>query len=206
MAEDKWANPEKMWNERFSQAEPVYGDKPNAFLAAQTSRFQRRMKLLVPADGYGRNGIWLARQGFSVHTVDLSPVGVAQARKTAEAAGLGMTIEQADLALWTWPEAEFDGAFAIFLHLPPEVRAKVHGAMLRSVKPGGLVILEAFSTSQLKYSSGGPKRVELLYTAEMLRQDFAGAEAVVLEEKEVQISEGTMHSGTAAVVNGVFRR
>ena len=206
MAEDKWANPEKMWDERFSQSQPVYGDQPNAFLAAQTSRFQRGMKLLVPADGYGRNGIWLARQGFSVHTVDLSPVGVARARKTAEAVGLAMTIEQADLALWKWPEAEFDGVFAIFLHLPPDVRAKVHGAMLRSVKPGGLVIVEAFSTSQLKYSSGGPKRVELLYTAEMLRRDFAGTEAILLEEKEAQISEGTMHSGAAAVVDGVFRR
>jgi 2-polyprenyl-3-methyl-5-hydroxy-6-metoxy-1,4-benzoquinol methylase len=206
VAEDKWANPEKMWDERFSQSQPVYGDQPNAFLAAQTPRFQRGMKLLVPADGYGRNGIWLARQGFSVHTVDLSPVGVARARKTAEAVGLAMTIEQADLALWKWPEAEFDGVFAIFLHLPPDVRAKVHGAMLRSVKPGGLVILEAFSTSQLKYSSGGPKRVELLYTAEMLRRDFAGTEAILLEEKEAQISEGTMHSGAAAVVDGVFRR
>jgi 2-polyprenyl-3-methyl-5-hydroxy-6-metoxy-1,4-benzoquinol methylase len=206
VAEDKWANPEKMWDERFSQSQPVYGDQPNAFLAAQTPRFQRGMKLLVPADGYGRNGIWLARQGFSVHTVDLSPVGVARARKTAEAVGLAMTIEQADLALWKWPEAEFDGVFAIFLHLPPDVRAKVHGAMLRSVKPGGLVILEAFSTSQLNYSSGGPKRVELLYTAEMLRRDFAGAEAILLEEKEAQISEGTMHSGAAAVVDGVFRR
>ncbi|MGB2664155.1 MAG: class I SAM-dependent methyltransferase [Candidatus Acidiferrum sp.] len=206
MAEDKWANPEKMWDERFSRAEPVYGNQPNAFLAAQASRFQARMKLLVPADGYGRNGIWLARQGFSVHTVDLSPVGVARARKTAETAGLTMTIEQADLAMWKWPEAKFDGVFAIFLHLPPEVRVKVHGAMLRSVKPDGLVILEAFSPMQLKYSSGGPKRVELLYTAEMLREDFAGAEALVLEEKEAQIREGTMHSGAAAVVDGVFRR
>ena len=195
-----------MWNERFSQAEPVYGEQPNAFLATQSSRFRQGMKLLVPADGYGRNGIWLARQGFSVHTVDLSSVGVARSRQTAQAAGLAMTIEQADLALWPWPESEFDGVFAIFLHLPPELRPKVHAAMLRAVKPGGLVILEAFSTAQLKYSSGGPKRVELLYSPELLRQDFAGAEALVLEEKEAQISEGPLHSGAASVVNAVFRR
>jgi cyclopropane fatty-acyl-phospholipid synthase-like methyltransferase len=206
VGEDKWANPQKMWDERFSRTEPVYGEQPNAFLAAETSRFQRGMKLLVPGDGYGRNGIWLARQGFSVHTVDLSPVGVARARTTAAPAGLAMTIEQADLAAWKWPEAEYDGVFAIFLHLPPEVRAQVHAAMLRSMKPGGLVILEAFSPAQLKHSSGGPKQLELLYTAEMLRRDFAGAEALELEEKETQISEGPMHSGLAAVVDAVFRR
>ena len=41
------------------------------------------MKVLVPADGYGRNGLWLARQGLTVTTVDVSPVGVERARKTA---------------------------------------------------------------------------------------------------------------------------
>lgn len=206
MHTDKWANPQKMWDERFSQTEPVYGARPNAFLAAQSSRFHADAKLLVPGDGYGRNGIWLAQQGFAVHTVDLSPVGVARARITAQAAGVKMLIEQGDLSTWHWPLAQFDGVFAIFLHLPPEVRAPIHASMLRAVKPGGLVVLEAFSPAQLKHTSGGPKQVELLYTPEMLREDFAGAEVVQLEAKETEIQEGHMHSGSAAVVQGLFRR
>jgi 2-polyprenyl-3-methyl-5-hydroxy-6-metoxy-1,4-benzoquinol methylase len=206
MATDKWANPQKMWDERFSQAEPVYGQKPNFFLAEQSARFRPGMKLLVPADGYGRNGIWLAGQGFQVHTVDLSPVGVDRARKAAEAAGVAMTIECADLSTWKWPVDGFDGVFAIFLHLPDELRKKVHGRMVRAVKPGGLIVVEAFNLEQLRHSSGGPKQLELLYTAEMLRKDFAGAEALVLEETETEICEGRMHSGAAAVVRGVFRR
>jgi hypothetical protein len=47
MAEDKWANPQKMWDARFSQTQPVYGEAPNAFLAEQSSCFERGMKLLV---------------------------------------------------------------------------------------------------------------------------------------------------------------
>jgi hypothetical protein len=78
--------------------------------------------------------------------------------------------------------------------------------MLSAVRPGGLVILEAFSLGQLNHSSGGPKQVELLYTAEILRKDFAAAEALELQERETQISEGHMHSGTAAVVQPVFRK
>lgn len=206
MADDKWANPQKMWDERFSQPEPVYGHAPNAFLSAQASRLQPGMKLFVPADGYGRNGIWLAKQGFHVHTVDLSPVGVKRARKTAQAAGVTMTIELADLSTWTWPLNEFDGVASIFLHLLPDVRSKVHVSMLRVLKPGGLVILEAFSPAQLQHTSGGPKQVELLYTAQMLRQDFAPAEVLELEEKDVHINEGHMHSGPAAVVRAVFRK
>jgi SAM-dependent methyltransferase len=206
MAQDKWANPQKMWDERFSEAEPVYGEEPNAFLAKQSERFKAGMKLLVPGDGYGRNGIWLARQGFQVHTVDLSPVGVERARKTAEGAGVQMTIECADLGTWEWPADAFDGAFAIFLHLPEELRKQVHAGILRSVKPGGFVILQAFHPEQLQHSSGGPKQVELLYSAAMLRRDFAGVEVVELEEKETDIQEGHKHSGLAAVVQGVFRR
>ncbi|MGC2768854.1 MAG: class I SAM-dependent methyltransferase [Candidatus Acidiferrum sp.] len=206
MSSDKWANPQKMWDERFSQHEPVYGEAPNAFLAAQSARFQPGMKLLVPADGYGRNGIWLAKQGFNVHTVDLSQVGVERARKAAQAAGATVTIEQADLATWNWPVNHFDGVFAIFLHLPPADRAKVHASMVRAAKPSGLIILEAFSPAQLRHISGGPKQVELLYTAETLRQDFFPAEPLLLEEIETHITEGHMHSGPAAVVRAIFRK
>ncbi len=206
MANDKWANPQKMWDERFSQAEPVYGEAPNAFVAAQAFRFQRDMKLLVPGDGYGRNGVWLARQGFQVHTVDLSPVGVARAHKSAQTSGVTMTIEQADLATWSWPVEQFDGVLSIYLHLPPDLRPSVHAAILRATKPGGLIILEAFSPAQLKFSSGGPKQVELLYTAAMLQRDFAPAVALELEEKELVVAEGHMHSGPAAVVRAIFQK
>jgi SAM-dependent methyltransferase len=140
---NKWANPQKMWDERFSQPDSVYGEAPNAFLAEKSFRFPRGANLLVPADGYGRNGIWLAKQGFHVHTVDLSPVGVERARNAANAAGVTMTIEQADLATWNWPVDHYDGVAVIFLHLPPDARAKVHASMLRAVKHGGLILFEA---------------------------------------------------------------
>jgi SAM-dependent methyltransferase len=206
MPEDKWANPQKMWDQRFSQPEAVYGHAPNAFLVEQIARFRGGMRLLVPGDGYGRNGIWLAQQGFQVHTVDLSAVGVGRAQAAAQAAGIVLKIEQADLATWNWPVDHFDGVIAIFLHLPPEVRAIIHRSMLRAVKPAGLVVLQAFSPAQLKHFSGGPKQVDLLYSPEILLQDFAPAQPLELQEKEIQIDEGHMHCGLAAVVQAVFQK
>jgi cyclopropane fatty-acyl-phospholipid synthase-like methyltransferase len=206
MADDKWASPQKMWDERFAQAEFVYGEQPNAYLRAQFHRLTPGCKILVPADGYGRNGIWLASQEFRVSTVDLSPVGVARARKSAQAAGLAMSIKQADLATWTWPVSEFDAVVSIFLHLPRDIRPQIHAHMLGALQPGGLLIIEAFTPAQLQHSSGGPKQVELLYTAEILRRDFAAADVLELHEVEVEIDEGRMHRGPAAVVHAVFRK
>jgi SAM-dependent methyltransferase len=206
MTQDKWANPKAMWDERFSQADPVYGHEPNSYVKAQAYRLKPGAKVLVPADGYGRNGVWLAQQGFQVHTVDLSPVGVERARKAAQAAAVEIEMEVADLATWNWPVDEYYAVVAIFFHLPPETRAKIHRAMVEALKPGGIIILQAFSPEQLRYTSGGPKQADMLCTADLLRKEFAGAEALELEEKVVELEEGHMHSGLGAVVQGVFRK
>jgi len=206
MTQDKWADPKAMWDERFSKAEPVYGHEPNSYVKAQVSRLKPGMKILVPADGYGRNGVWLAKQGFQVHTIDLSPVGVERARKAAQAANVEVKMEVADLASWNWPVDEYDAIVTIFFHLPSQTRARIHGSMVKALKPGGIIILQAFSPEQLRYTSGGPKQVDMLYTSELLRRDFAGTEALELEEKVVHLEEGHMHSGSGAVVQGVFRK
>jgi SAM-dependent methyltransferase len=200
------ANPAAMWDERFSQAEPVYGEQPNSYLRAQVPRLVPGAAVLVPGDGYGRNGLWLAKQGFRVHTVDLSLIGVERARKSARDTGLSLTTEQADLSTWAWPQNQFDAVFSIFLHLFPNVRSAIHANMLRALVPGGVCVLEAFTPAQLKFSSGGPKQVDLLYSAEILRQDFADAEILALEEATLSLNEGRMHSGPGAVVHGVFQR
>jgi SAM-dependent methyltransferase len=199
-------NPAAMWDQRYSQSEPVYGHQPNAYLRAQLPRLAPGCSVLVPGDGYGRNGLWLAEQGFRVHTVDLSPVGVERARNSARAAGLRLTVEQADLSTWGWPEKRFAAVASIFLHLFPNVRPTIHARMLHALLPGGLLILEAFTPAQLQFSSGGPRQIALLYSAEILRQDFRAAEILALEEATVSLDEGRMHRGLAAVVHGVFRR
>jgi len=117
-----------------------------------------------------------------------------------------MAIEEADLATWIWPVGEFDAVASIFLHLPPDLRPQIHAQMLGALKQGGLLIIEAFTPAQLRHSSGGPKQVELLYTAETLRKDFIAADILHLQEVEVEMDEGRLHSGLAAVVHGVFKK
>jgi len=194
------------WNQRYSEPGFAYGTEPNAYLVSQRHLLRPGMKALAVADGEGRNGVWLAQQGLDVLSIDASEAGLRKAAQLAADRGVPLRTEHADLATWTWPEAEYDVIAAIYIHFPAELRARMHHSMLQALKPGGVLILEAFTPEQLKFKSGGPPVLEMLYTAGQLRLDFAGGEILQLEECITDLAEGRYHRGPAAVVRLVLRR
>ena len=120
-----------------------------------------------------------------------------------------MEVVHADLQDWGWPLAAMDVVVLSFVHVDPAFRALLHRRSLAALRAGGLVILEGFHTDQLAYreahGSGGPGRADMLFTAALLRADFAGATPLALEETETTLREGAYHDGLAKVVRGVFR-
>jgi SAM-dependent methyltransferase len=197
------------FDERYSEPGYHYGTEPNDFLKAQQELLKRGQKALVPGDGEGRNGVWLAMQGLDVTTFDLSPVGVEKAKKLAAERGVKIDARVGDVTSWAWPERAYDLIVLSYLHLAPEVRMRTHAAVWRALKPGGLVILEAFGPRQLEMRKrgaiGGPKILEYLYSVEMMRQDLPGADFLVLEETEADF-EGRTHGGRCAVCRVVARK
>ena len=196
----------EFWNVRFSEPGYTYGTEPNAFLVSQKNYLKPGMKALAVADGEGRNGVWLAQQGLEVLSVDGSEVGLRKTRELAMSRGVAIRTELAELTEWEWPRNEFDMVVAIFIHFPTEYRARMHENMLGALKPGGLLILEAFTPEQLEYKTGGPPIVEMLYTADMLRNDFKAGEILSLQEALTDLQEGPGHRGPAAVVRLVLRK
>ncbi len=194
------------WNTRYAEPGFAYGTEPNAFLVSQQQYLKPGAKALSVADGEGRNGVWLAGQGLDVLSVDASEVGLRKTRDLAAERGIIVRTEQTDLTAWSWPVSGFDVVISIYAHFPSPVRGRLHRAMLNALKPGGVLILEAFTPEQLKYKSGGPPVVEMLYTAAMLRADFDGAMPLLLEETVTDLAEGKYHRGPAAVVRLVLRR
>ncbi len=193
------------WNQRFSGSGYTYGTQPNAFLVSQKKYIKPGMNALAVADGEGRNGVWLAQQGLEVMSVDGSEVGLRKAQELAKHCGISICTEWADLTAWKWPEKKFDLVVAIFIHFPPEHRARMHKKMLGALKPGGVLIMEAFTPAQLQFKTGGPAVPEMLYTAEMLRKDFLEAEILQLEEALTELEEGAGHRGRASVVTLVLK-
>ena len=202
--------PAAFWDQRYAGTEFAFGTEPNAFLAAQRPLLAPGMRALVPGDGEGRHGVWLAGLGLEVETVDASPLGVVKARKLAAERGVRITASVADLTTWTWPAARFDVVASIYLHWAPSVRERIHAGMLGALKPGGLLILEAYAPRQLVHraagSVGGPPDVAMLFTTELLRADFAAADILQLDEVELVVTEGKRHCGLSSIVRLLARR
>ena len=95
-----------------------------------------------------------------------------------------------------------------YVQFAPKTRSRVHQAMFQALKPGGVLILEAYRPEQIEYqsqyNSGGPPLISMLYDAQMLRQDFRKAEILNLTETTTQLSEGQYHNGEAAVIRAVL--
>lgn len=197
----------EFWNQRYAVEEYVFGTEPNAFLTEQAHRFAPGQKVLAVADGEGRNGVWLARQGLDVLAVDVSPPALEKARKLAARHGVALETELADLFAWEWGEERFDAVVAIFIQfVPPDRRHRLHRLMRQALKPGGLILLQGYTPKQLEYKTGGPSERANLYTAEDLRGEFADLEILHLREHESEISEGAGHSGMSALVEMVARK
>jgi 2-polyprenyl-3-methyl-5-hydroxy-6-metoxy-1,4-benzoquinol methylase len=199
-----------MWDSRYAGESYAYGEAANAFLVAQTSRLKPGMRALVPGDGEGRNGVWLAEQGLVVDTLDLSAHGVAKARRLATARGVGVNAAQADFLAWAWPHEVYDVVALIYLHVAADERRFLHAKALAALKPGWLLILEAFRPEQLAAQAagarGGPREARLLYTRADLAADFAGQDIVELAEARAALEEGALHVGASEVVRAIVRR
>ena len=201
----------KFWDDRFAGAEYTYGETPNAFLASQKAQFHPGQTALIPADGEGRNGVWLAEQGLIATSLDHSEVGITKAKALAEKRGVALGAVLTDVFDWDWPESHFDHIVLIYFHLPAEGRRELHRLAAKALRPGGRITLEAFTPKNLIYRAenpkvGGPPEEHLLMTAEMLAADFEGLRPILLEERDTILCEGKFHDGKAAVVNAIFER
>lgn len=192
------------WDQQYAAPGYKYGRAPNAFLVSQADALLGAGDVLVPGDGEGRNGVWLAQRGFRVTTVDSSRVAVSKASALAAECGVVVDARIGDLTVWAPAPASADALVLVYVHFPPELRTAIHHRLLGALRPGGVLVLEAFHPSQRGRSSGGPKDGAMLYTLEALRTDLASAPGGPFEERvawegEVELDEGPGHQGAASV-------
>ena len=196
------------WDQAYSDVEGYkYGEQPNAFLKEQAHRIPPRARVLLPGDGEGRNGVWLAEQGHQVCALDNSAVGLAKAEALAHRRQVTLQTVLVDLADWQPEPASADAVVLTYLHLPPPLRTPVMHKLVQALKPGGVLLLEAFHPRQLQYNSGGPKNEAMLYTLDMLHGDLAAdMQELLASESETLLDEGPGHQGPAYVTRYIGQK
>jgi SAM-dependent methyltransferase len=195
------------WQQRYAAPGYHFGTAPAEFLKTHARLLRKGETALAIADGEGRNGVFMAEHGLDVLSLDFSPLAQEKARKLAAERGVTLKVEQADIVNWQWPEAAFDVVAAIFIQFAaPPARDKIFAGIKRALKPGGLLLMQGYGPQQLAYKTGGPSRLENLYTRSLLEAAFGDFASLDIREHDSVIHEGAGHGGMSALVDLVGRK
>jgi len=197
---------QQFWDQRYGVSGYVYGTEPNGFLVEHIRHVPLGARVLCLADGEGRNGVWLAQQGFDVTSVDVSPQGVDKARRLASQAGVNLIAEVADVTTLDLGLAHWDAIVSIFLHLPAHARADVHWRAVQALKPNGVFLWEAYGPEQLGRTTGGPQNAALLPTLDAVARDFTDCTVVHSWSGSRMVREGNLHTGEGSVTQFIARK
>lgn len=197
------------WNQRYAGEAYAYGTEPNEFLAAHAGPLAPGARVLCLADGEGRNGVWLARQGAEVTSMDLADAGLAKARRLAARHGVALQTVAADVTSADLGSGCWALIASIFLHLPAAERRALHRRCLAALAPGGRFVFEAYGPGQPALGTGGPKDPALLPTLAEVEADFdgqAGVQRLHRFHGRRAVLEGPLHHGEGEVVQLVVTR
>ncbi len=193
------------WDERYNRKEYVYGSTPNVFFENQLTDLKPGV-ILLPCEGEGRNALFAAQSNWNVVAFDSSEVGKNKAMALATQNNVSYDYQILDVNEANFEPESFDVIALIYAHFKPQLRSKFHATIQRWLKPEGKIILEAFNTEQLNYSSGGPKDLDMLYSTEILSKDFEGMKIELIETSTIVLDEGAFHQGDAAVIRFVAQK
>jgi cyclopropane fatty-acyl-phospholipid synthase-like methyltransferase len=191
-----------MWDERFAGEDYMFGKEPAQALTRHKGHLHKAGTTLAVADGEGRNSIYLAKQGFAVHAMDSSIVGIEKAQKLALDHEVAPTFELADIYDYDWHKQSYDNVVAIFIQFaPPEKWDSLFAGLKSALRPGGCLFLHGYTPKQVDYGTGGPSNPAHLYTTAMLDDAFADMDILVNEAYEAVLDEGPGHSGQSALID-----
>jgi SAM-dependent methyltransferase len=206
MSEGNAAERER-WAKRYTAPGYLFGTEPNAFLKSQAHRLRKGQSALAIADGEGRNGVFLAEQGLDVLSLDFSDVALEKARALAKQRGVTLRFQQSDMTQWVWRPNAFDVVAGIFIQFArPADRAVMFAGIKKSLKPGGLLLLQGYGPKQLEYKTGGPSELDRLYTRALLEEAFGDFSSLDIREHDSALKEGDHHVGMSALVDLVGQK
>lgn len=201
---------EKFWNNRYKEKEYAYGEEPNDFFKETIEKLKLNGKLLLPAEGEGRNAVYASKRGIDVTAFDISSEGKIKAQELAKKQNVIIDYRVGEFEEHNFELNSFDALGLIFAHFPKN-KTKLYKKMAELIKPNGYVFLEGFSSNNISYRErnpkiGGPTNLDMLFTVDEMKTTFNNFEVILLEEKEIELKEGNFHNGLASVVRYIGKK
>lgn len=145
--------------------------------------------------GAGNYAVWLAKQGFDVTGIDISPTAIGLARKNAMKQGVRCTFVVADvLGDLTEVKGPFDFAFEweLLHHIFPDDRPRYIANVARLLKPGGRYLSVCFHENDPQFGGSGKYRTTqigtvLYFSSEEELQELFGTYFTIRELRVVTI-------------------
>ena len=148
------------WNSKYETEVYLFGEKPIPFLVDNV-HLLRKGKVLDIAMGEGRNGVYLATQGFEVLGLDISEKGLEKAHNLAKKNKVTIETKVVDLESFTLEPNSYDVILCTY-YMQKDLFKQFQSAL----KPGGMIVVETYNVDYLKYAQFSRKWA--LDTNEML--------------------------------------
>jgi 2-polyprenyl-3-methyl-5-hydroxy-6-metoxy-1,4-benzoquinol methylase len=148
---------------------------PNALLA-ETVKDRPPGTALDVGMGEGRNAIFLAQQGWQVVGVDIADKALGLAQKKATAAKVKITTVAEDVDRYYWGSGKWDLIVLSYVGGREYVKK-----VMQALRPGGIVVLEAFHEDADKERKIGSKMV---FGTNELRKLYTEAGLKILRYEE----------------------
>ncbi|MCB9196777.1 MAG: class I SAM-dependent methyltransferase [Flavobacteriales bacterium] len=200
----------EFWNSRYSESNYVYGETPNLFFKEQLDKLKPG-KILLPAEGEGRNAVYAAQSGWTVTAFDQSEAGKTKALALADKNNVSIIYDVKTLDEINYQKESFDVIGLIYVHFPQPLRKIYHQKLSKLLKPNGTLILEGFEKSHIQFNSinpkaGGPKEESMLFSLDEIKSDFTEFDIEILYNEQIQLNEGDYHVGESAILRFVGRK
>jgi tellurite methyltransferase len=133
------------WNSKYGTEVYLFGEKPIPFLVENVHLLPKG-KVLDIAMGEGRNGVYLATQGFEVLGLDISEKGLRKAHNLAKKNNVTIETKVVDLESFTLKPNSYDVILCTYY-----MQKDLFKQFQRALKPGGMIVVETYNVDYLKY-------------------------------------------------------
>lgn len=195
-------NPAARWDQIYLSPDAKVPVNPSTLVLETTANLKPGAALDVGM-GNGRNSIYLARKGWKVTGVDISPAAVKQASQEAAKLKVEFDARAGDIERMELGRDKYDLILCMYIHMVPIKNAR---KLIDSLKPGGLLIVEGHHADVqalgLRPVSGGPPG----YMTNQLVRAFERLRILRYEDRTMQAEWSNGPEGKAPIVRLVARK